>query len=226
MIKINLLPDAKPTKKKKGVSTFGGAGRLNLMLLAGGVALGLLVILVHYLILASETRSLDDKIRRNQLEVARLESVLREVKDFEDKKTRLQKKVDLINQLKQNQKGPVRLMDEVSNSLPDLVWVESMEYKGNSISVSGKAFNPPAVGNFFTNLKKVPSFQEPVLVGLNAANVGGASLYNYRLSFVFTNLDKTQGEPAAPPAPDAAPSTAPKKAQASSAAAAPAAAGM
>ena len=118
-------------------------------------------------------------------------------------------------------------MDEVSNSLPDLVWVESMEYKGNSISVSGKAFNPPAVGNFFTNLKKVPSFQEPVLAGLNAANVGGAALYNYRLSFVFTNLDKTQGEPAAaPPAPDAAASPAPKKAQASSAAGAPAAAGM
>ena len=229
MIKINLLPDTKPAKKKRAASAFGGAGRLNLMLVAGGVTVGLLVILVHFLVLSSQIKDLDEKIRKDQLEVARLESVLREVKDFEDKKARLQKKVDLINQLKVNQKGPVRLMDEVSNALPDLVWIESMEYRGNTINVAGKAFNPPAVANFVTNLKKVPSFQEPVLVDLKATNSGGAQLYNYRLTFVFTNLDKTQGEPPPPPPPAAGAAPAPGSPKADLArpgAAAPAAAGM
>jgi type IV pilus assembly protein PilN len=199
MIKINLLPDTKPVKKRRVAAAYGGAGRLNLMLVAGGLAVGLLVILVHYLVLSSQIKDLDEKIRKDQLEVARLESVLREVKDFEDKKTRLQKKVDLINQLKLNQKGPVRLMDEVSNALPDLVWIDSMEYRGNSINVSGKAFNPPAISNFITNLKKVPAFQEPNLQDLRATSAGGAQLYNYRLSFIFSNLDRTQGEPPPPP---------------------------
>ncbi len=208
MIKINLLPDTKPVKKKRGVAAFGGAGRINLMLVAGGVVLGLVVILVHYLILGSQIKELDEKIRTDRIEVTRLESVLREVKDFEDKKARLQKKVDLINQLKQNQKGPVRLMDEVSNALPDLVWIESMEYKGNTISIAGKAFNPPAVANFFTNLKKIPFLQEPNLESMSAVSAGGAQLYNYRLSFVFSNLDRTQGE--APPATEATPAPAPK----------------
>ena len=229
MIKINLLPDTKPAKKKRAASAFGGAGRLNLMLVAGGVTVGLLVILVHFLILSSQIKDLDEKIRKDQLEVARLESVLREVKDFEDKKARLQKKVDLINQLKVNQRGPVRLMDEVSNALPDLVWIESMEYRGNTINIAGKAFNPPAVANFVTNLKKVPSFQEPVLVDLKATSAGGAQLYNYRLTFVFTNLDRTQGEPPPPPPPPAAPAPAPASPKADLArpgAAAPAAAGM
>ncbi len=232
MIKINLLPDTKPTKKRKAAAAFGGAGRLNLMLVAGGVAVGLLVILVHYLILASQIKDLDEKIRKDQLEVARLESILREVKDFEDKKSRLQKKVDLINQLKQNQKGPVRLMDEVSNALPDLVWIESMEYRGNTINIGGKAFNPPAVSNFITNLKKIPSFQEPVLLDLRATAAGSAQLYSYRLTFVFTNLDRTQGEPSSPPPPPAAGSApaapAPPKAELvrPAVAAVPAAAGM
>ena len=93
--------------------------------------------------------------------MARLEAVLKEVKDYEAKKARVQRKVDLINQLKQNQRGPVRLMDEVSKALPDLVWLERMEYHGNAISIDGKAFNPPAVANFVANLKLVPSFQEP-----------------------------------------------------------------
>lgn len=205
MIKINLLPDTKPVKKRRAAAAYGGAGRLNLMLVAGGVAVGLLVILVHYLLLSSQIKDLDEKIRKDQLEVARLESVLREVKDFEDKKARLQKKVDLINQLKVNQKGPVRLMDEVSNALPDLVWIDSMEYRGNAINISGKAFNPPAISNFITNLKKIPAFQEPNLQDMRAVAVGGAQLYNYRLSFVFSNLDRTQGEP--PPPPSAAGNT-------------------
>jgi type IV pilus assembly protein PilN len=229
MIKINLLPDTKPTKKRRAASAFGGAGRLNLMLVAGGVTVGLLVILVHYLVLSTQIRDLDEKIRKDQLEVARLESVLREVKDFEEKKARLQKKVDLINQLKVNQKGPVRLMDEVSNALPDLVWIETMEYRGNAINISGKAFNPPAVSNFITNLTKVSAFQEPVLVDLRAVSAGGAQLYNYRLTFVFSNLDKTQGEqpPPPPPAAGAAPAAGPPKADlVRPGAAAPAAAGM
>ncbi len=35
MIKINLLAEAKPVKKKRGVSALGGAGRLNLFLILG-----------------------------------------------------------------------------------------------------------------------------------------------------------------------------------------------
>ncbi|MDL1951835.1 PilN domain-containing protein, partial [Acidobacteria bacterium ACD] len=179
MIKINLLPEAKPTKKKKGVSALGGGERLNVILLVGAVVVGLLVIGVQWWIYRSQIKELDEKIRRDQLEVARLESILREVKDFEDKKAKLQKKVDLINQLKQNQKGPVRLMDEVSNALPDLLWLEKMEYKGTTITLAGKALNPPAVANFLENLKKVSAFQEPKVQDISAASARGAALYNF-----------------------------------------------
>lgn len=215
MIKINLLPEAKPTKKKKGVSALGGGERLNVILLVGAVVLGLLVIGVQWWIYRSQIQELDEKIRRDQLEVARLESILREVKDFEDKKAKLQKKVDLINQLKQNQKGPVRLMDEVSGALPDLLWLEKMEYKGNTINLSGRALNPPAVANFLENLKKVSAFQEPKVQDISAASSKGAALYNFSLSFVFSSLDKTQPTETAPAGGAAAP-----------AGAAPAAAGM
>ena len=57
---------------------------------------------------------------------------------------------DLINQLKVNQRGPVRLMDEVSKALPDLLWLDRMECRGNSISLTGKALNPNAVANLLT----------------------------------------------------------------------------
>ena len=91
-------------------------------------------------------------------------------------------------------------MDEVSNALPDLLWLDRMELKGNQISIDGKALNPPAVANFFTNLKLVQAFQEPKLTMLAAASAGSANLYNYKLTFVFADLDRTQFETAGAPA--------------------------
>lgn len=208
MIKINLLAEAKPVKKKRGVAALGGAGRLNLMLILGGLFIGLLVVGVQWWVETSRLNDQEEKNRLAQQEVTRLEAVLREVADFEEKKAKLQKKVDLINALKTNQKGPVRLMDEVSTSLPDLLWLERMELKGNMISVDGKALNPPAVANFFENLKRVQAFQEPKLTSLNAA--GSANLYNFGLSFIFADLDRTQTANAAPaPGGAAAPAPAP-----------------
>ena len=161
MIKINLLTEAKPVKKKKGVLALGGAGRLNLLLILGGLLIGVLVVGVQWWVEASRLKEQEEKNRLAQQEVTRLEAVLKEVADFEDKKAKLQKKVDLINALKANQRGPVRLMDEVSNALPDLLWLERMEVKGNVITLDGKALNPPAVANFLENLKRVQAFQEP-----------------------------------------------------------------
>ena len=207
MIKINLLPDSRPVKKKRGVTALGGAGRLNLFLLGGALGIAGLVVLVQWWLLSSQIKELDEKIRKDQLEVARLESVLKEVKEFEDKKARQLKKVDLINQLRQNQKGPVRLMDEVSSALPDLLWLDKMEYKGNVIGFDGKALNPTAVGYFVENLRKVRAFQEPTVKDISASSTSGAQLYSFQLNFTFSNLDRTQGEPppAAAPGPGGSP---------------------
>ena len=204
MIKINLLSEAKPQKKKKGVSALGGAGRLNLFLILGGLLIGLLVVGVQWWVEASRLKEQQEKNRIAQQEVTRLEAVLKEVADFEDKKAKLQKKVDLINALKANQRGPVRLMDEVSNALPDLLWIERMQVKGNSITIDGKALNPPAVANYLTNLKRVSAFQEPKVRAITAASAGASNLYNFGLTFVFADLDRTQFVTAEPDGSEAA----------------------
>jgi type IV pilus assembly protein PilN len=205
MIKINLLTEAKPARKKRGVSALGGAGRLNLLLILGGLLIGILVVGVQWWVEAARLGEQREKNRIAQQEVTRLEAILKEVQDFENKKAQLQKKVDLINALKANQRGPVRLMDEVSNALPDLLWLEKLDLKGNLISLEGKALNPPAVANFLENLKRVPSFQEPKVKSISAATARASNLYNFGLSFVFADLDRTQFESAGRPGDATAP---------------------
>jgi type IV pilus assembly protein PilN len=152
LIRINLLTEAKAAAaKKKGPALPTGA-KLNNLVLVGGLLLGLIYIGAMALVLTSHRRHLDEEIGKAREEVARLKSIIDEVKSYEDKKKSLEEKISLINSLKTNQKGPVRLMDEVSKALPDLVWLTELQVQGNLMTLKGKTLSPNAVATYLENL--------------------------------------------------------------------------
>jgi len=156
LIRINLLTEAKAAAaKKKGPALPTGA-KLNNLILIGGLVLGVIYIATMYLVLSSKRRALDDEIGKAREEVARLKSIIDEVQSYETKKKSLEEKIDLINNLKTNQRGPVRLMDEVSRALPDLVWLTELQVQGNLLTLKGRTLSPNAVATYLENLKKSP----------------------------------------------------------------------
>ncbi len=199
MIRINLLTEARAAAaKKKGPALPTGA-KLNNLLLVGGLALGLIYIGTMFLVLSSKRRHLDEEIGKAREEVARLKSIIDEVKGYEDKKRSLEEKIALINNLKTNQKGPVRLMDEVSKALPDLVWLTDMQMQGNQLTLKGKTLSPNAVATYLENLKKSPYFAEPVFKNLGR-EAGPQGIYSWEMSVIFT-----AGKPVSPQGAGAGP---------------------
>ena len=191
MIRINLLTEAKAAAaKKKGPALPTGA-KLNNLVLIGGLLLGVIYIGAMALVLTSHRRHLNEEIGKAREEVARLKSIIDEVKGYEDKKRSLEEKIALINSLKTNQKGPVRLMDEVSKALPDLVWLTELQVQGNLMTLKGKTLSPNAVATYLENLKKSPFFAEPVFKNLGR-EAGPQGLYGWEMTVIFTN-----GRPAA-----------------------------
>jgi len=194
LIRINLLTEARAAAaKKKGPALPTGA-KLNNLLLIAGVALGLIYIGVMALILTNQRRRLDEEIGKAKEEVARLKSIIDEVKGYEDKKKSLEEKIALINNLKTNQKGPVRLMDEISKALPDLVWLTELSISGEQLTLKGKTLSPNAVATYLENLKKSPYFAEPVFKNLGR-DAGPQGIYSWEMTVTFTH-----GKPAAVPA--------------------------
>ena len=186
MIRINLLTEAKAAAaKKKGPALPTGA-KLNNLILIGGLVLGLIYIATMALVLTSKRRGLDDEIGKAREEVARLKSIIDEVKSYEDKKKSLEEKIALINNLKSSQRGPVRLMDEVSRALPDLVWLTEMQMQGNQLTLKGRTLSPNAVATYLENLKKSPFFAEPVFKNLGREQ-GPQGIYNWEMTVIFTN---------------------------------------
>lgn len=186
MIRINLLTEARAAAARKKTAFLPSGARLNNLILLGGVAAGLLYVGITALVLTSKSRHLDEDIARANEEVARLKSIIDEVKGYEDKKASLESKIQLINDLKTNQKGPVRLMDEISKALPDLVWLTELTVSGQQVNLKGRTLSPNAVATYLENIKKSPFFAEPVFRNLGREG-GSAGLYVWEMSLTFTN---------------------------------------
>lgn len=186
MIRINLLTEAKQAAAKKKAPILPTGARLNNLVFIGGLAVGVLYVAIMGLVLTSKRRQLDEDIGRARLEADRLKSIIEEVQGYEQKKASLQAKIDLINNLKLNQKGPVRLMDEISKALPDLVWLSSLEVSGGQITMRGRTLSPNAVSAYLENLKKSPYFKEPVFKNLGLEG-GGQGIYGWEMTLQFTN---------------------------------------
>jgi type IV pilus assembly protein PilN len=211
MIKINLLAEGKrPVVARRAKQPLGAAaaGDLGNVLLITGVVLGLLVAGGWWLLLNQKIKQRDRDIAAAQKEVDELAQVIKEVEAYKAQKAELERKIDVINTLKDNQRGPVQIMDDVSRALPELLWLTRMDVGPATINIQGTAFNMSAVANFMDNLDKVETFNEPILQdATQQAQRGGArnETYNFKLNLGYSfKKAKPVGEGDAPAAAAAA----------------------
>jgi type IV pilus assembly protein PilN len=71
------------------------------------------------------------------------------------------KRFDVIDQLKSQQAGPVKLLGMIGSTInsTDAVWLQSMTDEGSTIQLQGVALSQVAVANLIGNLKKSGYFK-------------------------------------------------------------------
>ena len=194
MIKINLLATAQQTKSRSSsLPKFEGVGTLGQnALMVGLVLVAVLFIGYRWYSLADQQARLTREIVKAEEEKRRLQDIIRRGEEFKAKKELLQRKISLITQLKKNQSGPVHLLDEVSKTLPDFLWLDSMTESGFSVQIRGKATTYNAVSNFYNNLTGSRYFQNVVLGPISSIPVG----VNFSLTcqFVPQSIGPAEGE--------------------------------
>jgi type IV pilus assembly protein PilN len=201
MIKINLLSEGKRPAAVRKARGAGEVRDLALWMLLLGALLGVLAAAGYWWYLNGKLKEKQEEVAQAQKEVDALQAVIKEVEDFKKKKKNLADKIAIINELKSNQRGPVRVMDYISRALPELLWLDRLKMNASSIEIEGRAFNPNAVANFMDNLDKVPEFKEPVLKDTNAEG----NVYRFSISFDYSFLPKKPVEAGAPPGTPGAP---------------------
>jgi type IV pilus assembly protein PilN len=149
MIRINLLGVER--KQVRKAPTFDIGQRLtvacSLILVVGLLGIGW-----WYWTLSEASTRVDRDIAAAQVEAARLRSLLTEVQQFEARRGQLQQRVQLIEQLRGGQSVPVQLLDHVSRSLPDMLWLTSMTQTGPAVTIEGRSTTLIALSDFVGNL--------------------------------------------------------------------------
>ena len=186
MIKINLVaetPAASTVKVERPQFSLGAKqGDIILMIV---LVLACIVIGTQWYLLSSNRSHLREVERERRRERDELLVYIKKVEELEARREALRHKINVINELKRNQQGPVRIMDEVSRALPELVWLTSLTLKGTDVAIGGVAMDENAVANYISNLDASPFFDEPVLKNLSRSR---GDTFSFTLNCMFNNF--------------------------------------
>jgi type IV pilus assembly protein PilN len=159
MIRINLLAAERESKKKK--ATFQSGQKVTI---ACSLVLVLTVVVIgwRFMAIGRESTKLDEDITKAQAEVARLHTVIQQVQAFEQQKAQLQQRVVLIEQLRRSQTGPVHMLDQVSRSMPPMLWLTNLKQDDSGVTIDGRSTTQTGVSDFVGNLEGSGYFKKSV----------------------------------------------------------------
>jgi type IV pilus assembly protein PilN len=196
LIKINLVREGRAVRGAGAVAApvtpvaGGGGTDINSIIIVALIVVGGLIAGAWWWMEKRKLNEREETVTVRKAEADKLEAIIRDVEEYQKRKDNLQKRIDLINQLKQNQRGPVRIMDQVSRDLPDLVWLDKMSINNGFITLTGRGLNPNAIANFVENIKNDPYFEEPQVGSMTQASVAPL-VYTFDMSFGFSYAPKT-----------------------------------
>jgi type IV pilus assembly protein PilN len=159
MIRINLLGVDRQKGRRAPAFDIGKritmACSLVLVLAAAGIGF-------WYWSLSQEAAQVEADIQRSQQELVKLGPVIQEVAQFEARRAQLQQRVELIEQLRKGQSVPVQLLDHVSRSLPEMLWLTVLQQAGGDVTIEGRSSSLVGLSDFVANLGTTEVFKKPI----------------------------------------------------------------
>lgn len=144
MIRVNLLP-LKETQR-----AVGQRQQMSVALLSLSVAL--LMMVVPFAVQSRKLSQLDDRIATLQQEIIQLNEQTREARDLDKKRKELAAKLQVIDDLNQKRVGPLHVLEALSSSAPEKLWlVEFLEARGLS-TITGLALDNQTIATFLRQL--------------------------------------------------------------------------
>jgi type IV pilus assembly protein PilN len=165
MIRINLLEAPKPKNKRSAMPSMPtmevgdvGSPRLKVLLAVGLTAAFNLYTWYH---LDAQKKTIEQNMAKAEQKNRELADVKVRYMARQREAENYKRRVDVIDQLRSNQAGPVNLMamlgETVNNT--EAVWLSNMKDQGASVDIEGMALSEDAVANLISNLQKTGYFR-------------------------------------------------------------------
>ena len=162
MIKVNLSGGKKKAvAKAPTVSKSAGPSNamplLHLMIVVGTAVAGYF----WYSGLTSQSAELSKRIAALQEEERKLDGIIKQTKIYETRKVALEKRIQVIEDLKKNQLSPVVVLDALDEAIDRTryVWLSSLSQNNATISMAGTGTSVDTLSDFVGNLKSTGYFR-------------------------------------------------------------------
>jgi type IV pilus assembly protein PilN len=165
MIRINLLGSPKPKGKQtaavKMPSFELGAFAGPVIQVVVVVAIAGLVNYGYWYKLDRDKKSIDTQMRLAEQRNHELADIKARFMERQRQAENYKRRVDVIDQLRNNQAGPVNLLSMIGDTIngTEAVWLNSMSDNGANVNIDGTALSSDAVANLISNLQKTGFFK-------------------------------------------------------------------
>jgi len=174
MIRINLLPYRAARSKeniRRQVSVFG----LSIVLL-------LIVLWVINSFLAGQVKAYAEDLNDLKQEVKRFEEKAQQVEAIKKKLADLNKKIEIVKQLKAHREAPPQLLAEMTEMVvPDRMQLTSFESQDATVSLEGLAMDNETVAVFMTRLERSPRFSNVTLKSAKQERKYNIDMKNFQI---------------------------------------------
>lgn len=115
-----------------------------------------------------------------EADLARLKNVAASVDRAVARKLELSERLALIDRLHRTQRDPVELLQVISRSVPDGLWLLELKQVGPSVQIEGRAVSLTALTDFVERLQTSGRFARPVdIVTTNMETVQDVSVVRF-----------------------------------------------
>ncbi|MBS0398796.1 MAG: PilN domain-containing protein [Proteobacteria bacterium] len=183
MPRINLLPwreqQRKDRRRQFGIAAAGAV-------LAAGV-----VVICGKLMYSSW---IDSQVENNNYlkrEIGKLDAQITDILDLENRKQRLNARMDIIEKLQRSRPEIVHLFDEIVRTVPDGVYLTGLKQTGKKLEIRGVAQSSTRVSTFMRNIDASQWLSNPVLEVVETAQNSptGGSSFTMHADTVGVDLD-------------------------------------
>ena len=182
MIRVNLIGGPKQQAAKKGFSIPLPTSLLPV------VWIGLFIGIGAYGYfwwdgLVQASAGLSSQISSAQAQKAQLQTIIDQDAVFEARKTMLEDRISVIQDLQRNQVSPVLSLDSLSQAIQSIeyIWLSQLTQNNSNFSMAGTATSVNAVADFVENLEQTGYFRNVNLGTLQA----GQGNFSFNLTCEF-----------------------------------------
>lgn len=174
MIKINLLP-VRASKKKE-------SAKQQISILVLSVVLIAVVFFLLYSIILIKIKTTKDEVASSERELAQLKVKIGEIDNIKKLKEEVQKKLDVLAQLRKNKTGPVKRLALLSEITPEKLWLTAYAENDTKVSVTGMAMSEELIAEFMTRLQGSQEYTGVELVSSEQSELAGSKVKRFQIT--------------------------------------------